>query len=269
MAEDNWNKTHLKAMPVRPPFGPSEDDAAFMLEMTAPSLSAAREPAVLVLGVTPRVVHLDWPDGANIAAVDSSPGMVAAFAPHPALPSKAICAPWQEMPLDGGAFNAVVGDGSFNSLPRLRDYKPAFKEVARILKPEGVLVLRFFVRPEPQEAPEQLVALARAGAFPSTAAFRLRFAMALTEADGSVGLSSLWDAFQRLAPDRDQLAQETGWPRGDIDRVDVDQDSRVRFTFPTLSQLASLAEPEFAVQHIERGTYTQAEHCPTVLFRPR
>lgn len=269
MAEDNWNKTHLKAMPVRPPFGPSDEDAAFMRGMTAPILTASPEPAVLVLGVTPRVVQLDWPKRTSITAIDLSPGMVAAFAPHPALPSKAICAPWQDMPFENGSFDAVVGDGSLNSIGDLGAYESTFREIARVLKPGSALVLRCFVRPEPQETAEQLLALARAGEFPTTAAFRLRFAMALTEPSGSVGLSAIWDAFQALVPERDELARATGWPRADIDRIDVDRNSKVRFTFLTLGQLEALAQPAFKVERLERGTYTQAEHCPTVLFRPR
>jgi SAM-dependent methyltransferase len=170
------------------------------------------------------------------------------------------------MPFEDASFDAVAGDGSFNSLPSLNAYGPAFRQIARVLRSNGALVLRFFLRPDRPEAPEVLVAQARTGAFPTTASFRLRFAMSLAGVDGSVELSALHRRFNALVSDRDELARATGWPRADIDRVDVDAGSKVRFTFPTLAALEALARPVFRIARMERGTYTQAEHCPTILF---
>jgi SAM-dependent methyltransferase len=268
MTQDGWSKTHLRAMKVRPPFSPTEEDIAFVREMTAPALSG---PAckVLVLGTTPALVQCDWPTGTEITAVDSSPGMVASFQPHPSLASRALCAEWQNLPLDGGVFDAAAGDGSLNSLPTLNHYPRVFAELARVLKPDGALVLRVFVRPREMESPDEVVAASRAREFPTTAAFRFRLAMALAGEDGSVALAALHEAFDALVPDREALAAATGWPRADIDRVDVDRDSKVRFTFPTLERLASLCAGAFAIARLARGTYTQSAECPTVLFRPR
>jgi SAM-dependent methyltransferase len=236
--------------------------------MTAPALARAN-PKILVLGMTPGLVQRDWPEGAEITAVDSSPGMVASFQPHPSRPSRAVRAPWQEMPFDAGAFDAAVGDGSLNSLPSLDLWPAVFAELARVLKPDGALVLRLVVRPDAMEGPDQVVAAARAGRFPTTAAFRLRFAMSLAGEDGGVALAALHGAFQSLVPDRDVLAMDTGWPRADIDRVDVDRESKVRFTFPTLARMVSLASTSFAVERTARGSYTQSADCPTVLLRAK
>jgi hypothetical protein len=71
-----------------------------------------------------------------------------------------------------------------------------------------------------------------------------------------------------LVRDRDELARQTVWPRADIDRIDVDKGSKVRFTFPVLEALKASAQPVFRIARMERGTYTQAEHCPTILFKP-
>jgi SAM-dependent methyltransferase len=222
------------------------------------------------LGVTPEIVQLVWPPDTNVVAMDSSPAMIASlWRRHPSALSHVICAQWQHMPLRSAAFDAVVGDGSLNALPSVGEYRAVFHEVSRILKPGGALVLRCFVRPEHVETSEQLIIKAMEGEFPTTAAFRLRFAFALTNVEGSVELAALHDTFNALVPDRDRLARATGWSRQDIDRVDIDKDSRVRLTFPTQSQLVSLSEPIFKIDRSARGTYTQSEHCPTVLFRPR
>jgi SAM-dependent methyltransferase len=270
MAQDYWKNTTLNLKPpVRPPWHPSREDGAFMREWTRPILEKASVQRILVLGVTPEVVQLGWPLDAHIVGIDSSPAMVASlWQGNGSTPSHVTCARWQQMPVSDGAFDVVVGDGSLNALPSLDEYGEVLDEVSRVLKPGGVLVLRCFVRPPNVETPERVLLNAMAGEFPTTAAFRLRFAFAVADADGSIGLKALHDAFNALVPDRDALARITGWPRQDIDRVDNDKDSRVRLTFPTQSQLVSVSEPIFRIEGSARGTYTQADHCPTFLFRP-
>jgi SAM-dependent methyltransferase len=271
MAEDHWKNTNLNLKPVvRPPWHPSHEDGAFMREWAGQVLQSTREARrTVVLGVTPEIVQLVWPPGTQVVAIDSSPAMIASlWRLHPSALSHVICAPWQHMPLRSAAFDAAVGDGSLNALPSLEEYRNVLREVSRILRPGGALVLRCFVRPERVETPEQLIAKAMDGEFPTTAAFRLRFAFALASAEGCVALAALHDAFNALAPDRDRLARVTGWPRQDIDRVDIDKGSSVRLTFPTQAQLLSVSESIFRLERTARGTYTQSEHCPTLFFRP-
>jgi len=269
MPEDHWKKTHLNLMPGRPPWRPSREDGTFMHEMAERALGRSRKDArVLVLGVTPEIIQLDWPNTTHIVAIDSSPGMIAStWRPHPTARSSVVCARWQETPLMDAAFDAVVGDGSLNALPDLNQYRKVFEQASRVLRPGGLLVLRCFLRPDSIILPAQVVSSAVSGAFPTTSAFRLRFAFSLTGSDGSVGLAHLRESFNALVPDRDGLAHATGWPREDIDKVDIDKDSQVRLTFPTQSELTSLSEPIFEIERLEHGTYTQSEYCPTVLFR--
>lgn len=270
MAVDHWKYTTLNLKPpVRPPWHPSREDAAFMREWTSPVLEKTSVRKVLVLGVTPEIVQLEWPACAHVVGIDSSPAMISSLWPGTASAlAHVICARWQQIPVKDAQFDAVVGDGSLNALPGVEQYRHVLSEVSRVLRPGGVLVLRCFVRPAHIETPERVLSKALEGEFPTTAAFRLRFAFAVADADGSIGLATLHDAFNELVPDRDALARITGWPRRDIDRVDTDKDSRVRLTFPTQSQLIALSEPVFRIKDTARGTYTQAEHCPTFLFHP-
>lgn len=268
MADTDWDKKQLVTLAVRPPWHPSAEDAGFVRDMTTPELASRERPNILVLGMTRQLVQHDWPPGASVTAIDASPSIVASvWQPHPVLPSRAVCAPWQDTPFEDGEFDLVAGDGSLNSLAALDDYPRVLAETARILAPRQCFVMRCFVRPEIIESPDDVLARARDGAFPTTAAFRFRFCLALAAGDGGVALSDLYAAFSRLVPDRDDLARATGWPRADIDRVDVDAASKVRFTFPTQAQFAEVCAPHFRIERMARGTYTQSEQCPTILFR--
>ena len=270
MAQDHWKKACINLMPGRPPWSPSREDGMFMREFAGLALERDADSRLLVLGVTPEMIQLDWPPAAHMVAVDSSPAMIAStWRPHRSLRSSVVCARWQDMPLPTAAFDAVVGDGSLNALSSLDHYGQVLRQVARVLKPGGVFVLRCFVRPDKIETPEHVLAQARAGAFPTTAAFRMRFAFAVTGTDGSIALARMRDTFNALAPDRDDLARAAGWPRDHIDRVDVDKDSGVKLTFPTQSQFVALAKPFFELESSMRGTYLLSDQCPTQLFRPR
>jgi SAM-dependent methyltransferase len=270
MASDPWKHTLLNLMPGRPPWCPSREDGLLMREMANRALgSSGKGPRVLVLGVTPQIIQLDWPHDAELAAVDSSSSMIASnWRLHRCLASFVVCARWQVLPFANASFDAIVGDGSLNALPDLDEYGKVLHQAARALRPGGALVLRCFIKPKRMEAPEQVVLQARQGGFSTTSEFRLRFAFAAADAGGRVALAQLRDSFNALVADRGDFARATGWPRQEIDYVDIDKDSRIGLTFPTGSQLQALSEPFFRIERLERGTYAQSEHCPTILFQP-
>lgn len=271
MKGDVWKGSSLSrhSVPRRSPWCPSAEDGAFLLEATATALNADSA-TVLALGITAEILALAWPEQVRLITVDSSAGMIASsWHPSPGIASEVTCAWWQEMPLDDQSVDAAVGDGSLNALPAFDQYPTVLGQIARVLKPGGVLGVRCFLRPEPRETPEQVMALAMAGAFPIMSGFRLRLAMALTESGGSMTLGEVPAALARLAPDRDALAAATGWSRAEIDLTDTGAGSPIRITFPSEAELRGMVAPHFEPIGLRRGGYTQAEHCPTLILRLR
>ncbi len=133
-----------------------------------------------MLGATPENVQLDWPDHVGLIAADSSAEMIAMdWRPHPNLSSRIIETRWQAMPLQDAAVDAAIGDASLNALPAFEDYAAVLDEVARVLKPGGMLAVRMFLREEPAESCTEVVAAAARGEIPNGPCFRLRFAIAV------------------------------------------------------------------------------------------
>lgn len=270
MNSDPWKRSALPTMPRRSPWGPCAEDCSFLSDVVAPALSATPDEArILILGVTPEIVQLDWPGHATLVAVDSSATMIdTLWHPHPTRPSEVILARWQDLPLADASVDAAVGDGSLNALTELEDYGVVARQVARALRPSGRVALRCFVRPDGREDLESLMKIAEAGDFPTVGAFRLRLAMALTDDAGVLRVADLARTFIELMPDRDRLAGAAGWSRVDIDRIDADIGSPLRFTFPTLDQLRGAVSPHLALADRRHGSYTQAHLCPTLLLLP-
>lgn len=272
MTEDVWRRSSLSQhrVPRRSPWCPAAEDGRFMLAAAVPALAQASAPTLLVLGVTPEVIALDWSAAARQVTIDSSAGTIASsWQPNPRVASQAICAWWQEMPLETASIAAAVGDGSLNALTSFAEYPVVLAEAARVLRPDGLLVARCFLKPERRETPEDVMALALRGEFPIMSGFRFRLAMALAGQDGSMALGQVPETIDRLAPDREALGEATGWTRAEIDLSDTGAGSPIRITFPTEAELGEMIAPHFELIDMQRGSYTQAEHCPTVTMRRR
>ena len=193
-----------------------------MAELATPALADAERPSVAVLGVTPELVQLPWPPAARITAVDSSARMIAAvWAPHPARASAVVRARWQEMPLQSRCLDVTVGDGCLNVLQSTKVYDEVLGQVARALKPSGRLILRCFVRADPSETVEEVLAATMAGKISSFHVLKWRLAMAIpVDRDFQLPLRRVYSAFSELFPDRTRLAYATNWSQATIGTID-------------------------------------------------
>jgi SAM-dependent methyltransferase len=266
---DVWKQIAQNWQRVGSPQRPTDEDGHLMLALAAPALAAHRAPGVVVMGVTPEIVRLPWPAGSRILALDRSAEMIArVWLPNPRIDSRVARARWQSMPVKDGSAGLVVGDGSLNALPVMGDYRAVLDEVARVLKPDGALILRCFVRPDQPENIDDVAAAARSGGIGSFSALKWRIAMALDGGSAfSIAVADIRSAFNSLFPDRDALARATGWPRQTLDTIDGFKDVATRYTFPTLEAMRAVAMPVFALAGARRGNYELAGQCPTLLFQ--
>lgn len=254
---------------VGPPLRPSSEDGELALALALPSLLAGQTTGrVAVLGVTPELVSLPWPEDTDIHAFDQSQHMLeTVWQPHPQRRSRVTLARWQALPVPDGCFGAVVGDGSLNALPSLEDYGPVLQELARVTRPHAALVLRCFVRPDDVESIEQLKEAVMAGQVGSFHALKWRLAMALAaEQDGVVAVRSVHQAFGAIFR-REDLARHTGWPMAVIDTIDAYRSAETVYTFPTLAQWVRCGEPHWKLESMRRPvSYELADRCPTLRF---
>ena len=202
-----------------------------------------------MLGVTPELVGLPW---TRVLAVDRDPAMIAALHPQPG----AVAGDWRALPCADAAFDVVAGDGCLTTVAYPTDVAAVAREIARVLAPGGVAVLRLFVAPETREA---LDAIEPGGSFH---ALKWRIAMALGE---SVRVEDIRAAFDARFPDRAALAARTGWDRAVIDAIDVYRDSPAVYSFPTLARTLAALSPLVA-RDVIAPAYELGDRCPTVVL---
>ena len=141
-------------------------------------------------------------------------------------------------------------------------------EVARVLRGGGRIVLRVFVMPDAVERMEAVHQSAISGKIQNFHGFKWRLAMAIARQENQPNIEMGWvfDAFNKMFPDRDRLVSITGWLREEIDTIEFLKHSVAISSFPTRDQLLSVVSQAFSdARLISVGTYEAAELCPLLV----
>lgn len=257
---DHWQAHARQWSRIGSPLRPGEEDVAIMRAI----LGAA--PGVgLLLGVTPELTALSE----RLISVERDAAMIER---HWAPRGSGQCVrmgDWLELPLAPDSVDFAAGDGSLNMLRHAGAYTRLFGQLHACLRDQAALALRVFSAPEHPETPQQVLDDALCGAIGSFHAFKWRLAMALVAqaGDPNIAVSAIGEAFGRLAPSRDTLAQLAGWPRADIDTIDAYRSSPAVYSFPTLAQLRAAIPAGFEEVGVFYGSYELAQCCPVIALR--
>lgn len=258
--KDHWNDYQNRWHLLEPPLRPHQDvidaiDAAVGEQSTN----------VLLLGVTPELVERFE----HLTAVDKSAEMIGALW-QPSEPTQTVRhANWLEMNDSFGSFSAVVGDGSINVLQSADEIDTLVKVVNARLHQGGTFACRVFERPDEPFTEEHLQISLDSATHGNFHAFKWRIAMSLAEQSGAwVKATEILSSFNRLFPDRQRVAEQTGWPLDVIDTIDVYQRSDMSLCFPNRQEFEQHFSRGFReFEWRTSGTYDLAERCPIVLAK--
>jgi ubiquinone/menaquinone biosynthesis C-methylase UbiE len=272
--DDHWQRHATQWDRVGPPLRPSPEDIAFTEAAIARrrSETAAADFRALMLGVTPELALMLWPEGTTLLAIDRSPAMIRHVWPHDALPptAKAVCGNWERLPVGSTEMDAVIGDGFYTPLAYPSGYTQIGNEIRRVLKTGGLYVTRAFIQPRNTERPSSVFNALRSGQIGSFHAFKLRLAMALQEsAARGVSLSAISATWHRCVPDPDALARALRWPPDAFATIDAYRDSNASYTFPTIDELRESLSLHFFELECHVPGYELGDRCPTLVLRAK
>ena len=210
---------------------------------------------------------MPWPTGTTLLVGDLARDMLLALRGQwHGDAAVGVNANWLRLPLAATSIDAIVGDGALTVLPGQVAVTSCVRELARVLRPGGVLALRLFCPPPVAEQTHAVIADALAARVGGFHAWKWRLVMAMHAQQTAVTLGDIWRLFAERVADRDALARATGWSRAAIDTVDAYRDASARYSFVGVDALAALMAPDFALDSVAHGSYELADRCPVVRF---
>jgi SAM-dependent methyltransferase len=272
MTDSHWPLHARRWALVGPPLRPCEADVARFEGAVADWAAAAgRAPRALLLGVTPELAAMRWPEGTSLLAVDRSAEMIELIFPSEGTPAgaRAALGEWCALPCEDASIDVVLGDGAATLLSFPDEYARFARELARAMAPGGRLVLRLFAAPDPRETLEDVARDLDAGRIGSFHALKWRIAMALHADERDVPVAEIAAAFDRLAPDREYLSRLTAWTPATIATIDNYRGSGHAYSFPAVASVERVLAERFDVTSKATPAYEIGERCPTIVWRRR
>lgn len=251
------------------PLRPSEQDLAWVQDsIDERSRTGTAGPTVLILGVTPELAARRWPDGSTVLATDVSREMIRSVWPDTVdvVRRWAAQADWLALPLAGASCDLVLSDCGFANVPGV-DVAALAASIRRVLRPDGVVTTRMFVRPDEPERADEVWNHLLDGRIGSFAAFKLRLLMALCRDDGDVRVADGWEWFRSRCPDLEGLAAHLAWPPAEIRTIEAYRGQDTVYWFPTLAQFRAAIAPAFDERACRWPTYELGERCPTFVLQ--
>jgi SAM-dependent methyltransferase len=254
------------------PLSPSATDVAWCERQVAQLGNGLQKLQVMLLGVTPALAAMRWPDAVTLVAADWSTPMLTRVWPKQNTPrsTSLLCADWRQLPLRAACCDAIVGDGCYTALANLADYRLLNREMHRVLKPDGAALLRCFCRPSHRLEVDTLFEQLFAGHIASLDLFRFLLAMAMYEDSRTeITRRAVWELWVRHVPDARGIQDRMGWSDDDVANMERIANMSHSFCFPTLHELAELARPLFELSAHDEPTYAWGELFPRIVLRSR
>ena len=219
----------------------------------------------LLLGVTPAVASMRWPEPHSLVAVDASLPMVQAVWPNN---RPAVCGDWQRLPFAPGSYEVVIGDGSANCLRYPEGYRSFARAVSAVLSEQGVLILRCYIQPRERESLEAVVADLPAIASFHHYKFRLLMALQQTPEQG-IAVHDVFRFWAGRHSGGQGLPSGPGWEPSVVETIGHYRGAATVHTFPTLEELRAVMEEWFDEIGFSIPSYPLGERCPTIVWKRR
>jgi len=234
-----------------------------------PGRPVVRGLRALLLGVTPEIAAMAWPDDAHLTAIDRSEAMIEHVWPGDIAGRRTVRqADW--FACDYGSNDIVICDGVFAIMRYPDQYVALVRKIATSLAEGGFFVTRTFLQAVVRETPANVLRDLVDGKIGSVHAFKFRLAMSMqpSAAEG-VRHADVFDAAQKGGIDCDTLSARTGWSEIEIDTLRLYRDKDTRLSFPTASEMASVMAEHFETIGESRSDYEMGDRCPVLTYRRR
>lgn len=265
-----WPEVARNWQYIRSPLRPAPEDVRSFSQVidTWTSHNPGRAPTGLILGVTPELYALPWPDPALLRAADRTQAMIDYVWPGPV--EAAIHSDWLALDLADASLDLIVCDGGLIMPDYPHGQQTLCLNISRMLAPGGLTAFRLYVPPSHRETVAEVFQALNEGTIPDLNCLKLRLGMAMQPSpEQGVALADVWVALHEQSGGSWQaLAERLGWSYDALRIIDAYRDSPARYTFTTQEQAISLFR-NAGLEHLQTipHSYAMGDQCPVVVFR--
>ena len=266
---NRWDRVSKHWKFQQEPLSPSLEDLQVIdLAVGAWFKKSKRPPRVLILGVTPQFLRINWPKRTKITAIDCSEAMIDSV--WPGKKKDAILGNWRSMTLANHSIDIALCDGGFAFLDYPTGQKSVVNQLARVLAADGIFLSRFYLPPKRKEKADNVLADFRSGNIKNVAILKMRLAMSLQRTSkGGVVLQDIWNILNYHCPDFEQIAKKLEWKLQTLATLENYRNNKTRFYFPRLYEVERLFQATKAFRILSRvqPSYLMGEQYPTVIIQ--
>ncbi len=265
----HWPRIATSWSLVGPPLRPSPEDIELfersVVRLTEEPVQRVR---ALVLGVTPELFLMRWPEGAVVRALDDSREMIEAVWPGP--PGSAVLGSWVSAPIEDASQDIIVCDGGFGMLSYPQGQRKLLSEVRRMLAPGGIFSVRLFAPGGLTGSLTDIETDLGAGLIESLDALKLRLWGAL-QRDPVTGVRprDVVARIEAMAGGLDRLISGQGWSTEHVATLELHRSSDAVYHLTDAQGLIRMAEElsGFELRSVESPDNAFGDCCPVVSFR--
>lgn len=267
---DHWAEMARQWRQAGTPMRPSKQDRSFCIDAVGEwRRHSGVAPRVLLLGVTPDIYRLPWPEGTDILAVDRSQPMIDIVWPGPK--EAVLCADWLSMAGPDSSRDIAFCDGGLHLLSYPEEQQQLVRILSSLLSDKGLCIFRLFVPPHQRESSDRVLQDLLEGGISNLNILKLRLAMSLQDcAEKGVELKKVWRALHEISSDLRGLAKKIGWPEEHLLAMNMYRDSTARYSFVTVDKVCDLfcsRSGGFKLRYLHVPSYELGERCPTIVLQ--
>lgn len=269
-----WPRVALNWRLIGAPLRPVAQDVAFYAQVIDDWQTdhPGRAPRGLILGVTPELHDLDWPDRRLLFAADRTVEMIDYVWPGDR--HRALLCDWLAIPMARSSVDIAMCDGGLHLLSAPDAQEALARALADLVASGGLLAFRLFLPPTTPETADAVLDDLLAGRIRDLNCLKLRLGPALMpSAEEGVALRDVWTCLRVLAGEGgwSALAARLGWEEDHLAAINGYRDAPARYHFVDLERaiavFTSMTGGAFRVARIHYADYVMGQSCPTVVFQ--
>ncbi|MBU3693808.1 MAG: hypothetical protein FGM40_03145 [Rhodocyclaceae bacterium] len=229
----------------------------------------AGAPRALILGATPELWSLAWPDRDKLLVLEPDPVVAAEL--WPGTPGSVEVRSWQTLSPADGHFDLVFCDAGLHTLGYPNEQADFRRRIAAVTARGALLAFRLLCPPSRHESTHRVTSELWSGNVGdmSQLIFRLTISMQRSPAAG-VRLDTVWLKLRSLCKDWHTLSLRTGWDLDSVAVADYFRASQAKHHYfglvEMLNRFGYSDGQYFQMIRLTTGGGALAAQCPVVTF---